>query len=110
MTRSNAEVIGRRFGNLLGVEARDDGLLLNRSYLRIRVEVDLDQPLPRGFWLRCKPATSKDCWIWYKYERLSDFCYACGRIGHDNKVCKLVSREEGFTFGYEPELKTGRAS
>ncbi|KAH7850004.1 hypothetical protein Vadar_026454 [Vaccinium darrowii] len=109
MTRTNAESIGRQFGNLLGVEASNDGFLLNRSFLRIRVEVNLELPLSRGFWLRRKTNEEKDCWIWYKYERLADFCYACGRIGNDNKECKFISREVGLASGYGPELKTGRA-
>lgn len=109
MTKANSESIGHRFGNLLGVEAGADGFLLNRSFLRIRVEVNLNLPLPRGFWFRSKAGEAANRWIWYKYERLSDFCYACGRIGHDNKECQMVFREEGLTSGYGPEMRTGRA-
>lgn len=109
MTRSTAVLIGQPFGNLLGVEGASEGLLLNRSFLRVRVEVNLKQPLSRGFWLRRSNNTGRDFWISYKYERLPDYCYACGRIGHENRECKFVTREEGVNSGYGPELKTGRA-
>ncbi|KAH7851165.1 hypothetical protein Vadar_007998 [Vaccinium darrowii] len=78
MTKANAETIGRRFNNLLAVKVTNEGLLLNRSFLRIKVEISLDSPLPR-------------------------------RIGHENKVCKFIKRDEGQYSGYGPEMKTGRA-
>ncbi|KAF7152710.1 hypothetical protein RHSIM_Rhsim01G0092500 [Rhododendron simsii] len=107
MTRTNAEIIGRRFGKLLAVETSPDGFLLGRSFLRVRVEVKLSDPLPKGFWLRRKFESGNDHWISYRYEKLSDFCYACGRIGHDNRGCKFVQRSEESS-GYGPELRTGR--
>lgn len=109
MTRNNAELIGQRFGKLLGVEGASEGLLLNRSFLRVRVEVNLKVPLPRGFWMRRRNNMGRDLWIYYKYERLPDYCYDCGRIGHDNRECKFVAKEEGAISGYGPELRTGRA-
>lgn len=108
MTRANAELMGRRFGQLLAVESSHDGILLGRSFLRVRAAIKLDDPLPKGFFLRRKPGCGNDLWISYKYEKLTDFCYACGRIGHENKICKFVSREAGERSGYGPELRTGR--
>ncbi|CAL5355858.1 unnamed protein product [Camellia sinensis] len=111
LTRQNGEIIGRRIGNLIGVEALHDGLLLNRSFLRLRVDVDVDvtQPLPLGLILHQPGNEEKESWISYRYEKLSDFCYDCGMIGHDNSSCKFVSRAEGQQSGYGPELRTTRA-
>ncbi|KAI7979736.1 hypothetical protein LOK49_Contig262G00003 [Camellia lanceoleosa] len=110
MTRTNGETIGKRLGRLLRVDGHSEGLLLDRSFLLIRVELDVSRPLPRGFFLK-QPANSsgetKELWIDFKIEKLSDFCFDCGRIGHDRNSCKFVTREEGRTSGYGPELKTG---
>ncbi|KAL7237694.1 hypothetical protein ACSBR2_003908 [Camellia fascicularis] len=112
MTRQNRQIIAKTIGMLVGVEAPTDGLLLAKSFLRIRVDINTSLLLPRGFMLkRQKPnSTGKtDLWVEFKYEHLSDFCYDCGRIGHDNKSCKFVTREEGKLSGYGPELRTGVA-
>ncbi|KAL7180279.1 hypothetical protein ACSBR1_043488 [Camellia fascicularis] len=108
MTKRTGEVLGRRIGRLLHVEAYQEGLLLNRSFLRIHVEVNTLNPLPRGLWLQ-RPREGKEIWISFKYEKLSDFCYDYGRLGHDNKVCKFVTREQGQSSGYGPALRIGVA-
>lgn len=109
MNRSNAITIGRRFGKLLAVEGSAGGLLLCRSFLRVKVEIDVNKALAKGFWLRRKKDSDEDLWISYRYEKLPDFCYACGRVGHDNRGCKFVPRDEGMNSGYGPNLRTGRA-
>ncbi|KAL7183946.1 hypothetical protein ACSBR2_026172 [Camellia fascicularis] len=68
--------------------------------------VDTTKPLPRGFWLK-RPSEGNDIWISYKFEKLSNFCYACGRLGHDRNGCKFVSKEVGEQSGYGPDLRTG---
>ncbi|KAI7982273.1 hypothetical protein LOK49_LG15G01605 [Camellia lanceoleosa] len=95
LTRQNGEIIGRRIGNLVGVEALHDGLLLVWSFLRLMVEVDVSEPLPRGFILQHHGSKDKESWISYKYEKLSNFCYDYGSLGHDKSSCKFVSRVEG---------------
>ncbi|KAL7205507.1 hypothetical protein ACSBR2_018444 [Camellia fascicularis] len=109
LTRQNGEIIGWIIGNLIGVEALHDGLLLERSSLWLRVEVDVSKLLHRGFIPQQHGPEDKESWVSYKYEKLSDFCYDCGRLGHDNSPCKFVSRDEGKKSGYGPKLRTSRA-
>lgn len=58
-----------------------------KGFLRVRVEVDTNQPLVAGFWIP-RPDGS-ETWVEYQYERLADFCYICGRIGHCMDACNL---------------------
>ncbi|KAL7259169.1 hypothetical protein ACSBR1_005131 [Camellia fascicularis] len=86
MTKANGEIISHKLGRLLRVEAHCEGLLLYRNFLRIRVEIDVTKPLPRGFHLArgvSSPVAGVPSWISFKYEKLSDFCFDCGRIGHE---------------------------
>ncbi|KAI8004778.1 hypothetical protein LOK49_LG08G02431 [Camellia lanceoleosa] len=112
MTKANGEIIGNKLGRLFCVEAHCEGLLLYHNFLRIRVEIDVAKPLPRGFTLNMggsPPVTGSNSWISFKYEKLSNFCFDCGRIGHERNVCKFVSRDKGQAFGYGPGLRTGIA-
>ncbi|KAI7995018.1 hypothetical protein LOK49_LG11G00196 [Camellia lanceoleosa] len=100
MTRAHGEVIGNRIGRLVEVEAPSDGLLIHRSFLRLRVEVDVTKPLLQGFIMYRHDSSGpvgEGLKVYYKYEKLSEFCYDCGRLGHDKMACKFVSREEGLS-------------
>ncbi|KAF7131646.1 hypothetical protein RHSIM_Rhsim09G0090900 [Rhododendron simsii] len=107
MCRAKSEIIGKRFGKLIAIEAAPSNMLLSRSFLRIKVEINISQPIPKGFMLQGK--TGRDLWISYVYERLPDFCYACGRIGHDKCSCRFTAKGTESHSGYGPKLRTGRA-
>lgn len=66
--------------------------LLTRSFLRARVIVDIRKPLVTGMW--CPRPGRDPIWVKAKYERLQNFCYRCGRIGHDQKRCTEETQEE----------------
>ncbi|KAI8012561.1 hypothetical protein LOK49_LG06G01408 [Camellia lanceoleosa] len=48
MTRRNGQIIMSSIGSLIGVEGPHDDLLLYRSFLRIRVDIDVTKPHPIG--------------------------------------------------------------
>jgi hypothetical protein len=57
----------------------------DRSYLRFRVKVHLQKPLCPRFYLQRDG--KEPLFISFKYEKLGDFCYSCGRLGHDAYSC-----------------------
>ncbi|KAL7208364.1 hypothetical protein ACSBR1_030171 [Camellia fascicularis] len=82
------------------------------NFLRLRVEVDVTKPLLQGFNLHRRGSKDQgegDIIVRYKFEKLPEFCYDCGRIGHDNVTCTFLTREEGKDFEYGPEMRTGIA-
>ncbi|KAJ1435329.1 Zinc finger, CCHC-type [Sesbania bispinosa] len=66
------------------------------SFLKILVEVDVQKPLLTGIPVgRRKDGVS---WVDFQYEKLPQFCYKCGRVGHDEDMCKdnnCIVVEEG---------------
>ncbi|KAK4278524.1 hypothetical protein QN277_016360 [Acacia crassicarpa] len=56
-----------------------------RKFLCAKVILDLRKPLAYGFWLP-RPDGRK-IWISVRYEKLQNFYYNCGKLGHDNRIC-----------------------
>ena len=57
----------------------------SKRYVRVRVSIVVDKPLITGFPLVRESLNT--IWIPFKFEKLGNFCYGCGRIGHDIKDC-----------------------
>ncbi len=87
MIREVGEDIGREIGGFLKVDVPDNGLGWGK-YLRIRVDIDITQPLLRGKQLRKDEGEGgTPFWVDFKYEHLPIFCYRCGIIGHNGNDC-----------------------
>ncbi|KAI5335464.1 hypothetical protein L3X38_025597 [Prunus dulcis] len=91
MTVTTGLQVVNRLGQCIDVMEGADGECLGR-YLRIRVRLDVTKPLPRVMKLQFDHSLEAVTEV--KYERLPDFCYACGRIGHVIKECKFVGAIE----------------
>jgi hypothetical protein len=59
------------------------------------VVIDLYQPLERG---RTLLLSGQSYWVSFRYEKLPDFCYRCGRVLHKPKGCPYrASRKDRHT-------------
>lgn len=82
------EYIGVLIGNSIGRLEQVDvetGEVVWGEYMRIRVSLDITKPLmwKNKFTIGNLPPT----WIHFSYERLLDYCYGYGIIGHNCKEC-----------------------
>jgi hypothetical protein len=70
------------------------------------VLIDLRKPLKRGTVIKSQDRSLK---VYFKYERLPNFCFVCGRIGHQLKECDEAGdlEEAGYEDLEEKELGFG---
>ncbi|KAM2045458.1 hypothetical protein ACFX1T_009646 [Malus domestica] len=92
-SESNVRWLVRDVGTFLELE----DLSKARGFVRVRVVVNSKNPLIPGCWLSRGQDT--ETWVEFKYERLQDFCYRCGRIGHANTECSFEP-QKGHAAGY----------
>lgn len=78
-------------------------------FLRLKASLDLKKPLKRGTKLNFQ---GRDIWVDFKYEQLPNFCFTCGRIGHQLKACEdedvdadMISELEVKDQAYGPWLR-----
>ena len=64
------------------------------NFIKIRVLIDVSLPLCRGRIISME--NGKTMWITFKYERLPNICYLCGRLEHDDRDGDLWLESEGF--------------
>jgi hypothetical protein len=58
-----------------------------RQYMRLRVKVDVRQPLKRN--TKVKNKEGGWCEVQFKYEKLGIFCFVCGIMGHAENKCEV---------------------
>ena len=63
------------------------------GFMRVRVLVDVTQPLCRGRVISLDD--DKELWVSFKYERLPIICYWCGRLNHNDRDCETCIDSEG---------------
>ncbi|PQQ10307.1 uncharacterized protein Pyn_17609 [Prunus yedoensis var. nudiflora] len=89
MTTNMGRQIGNSLGRCLDVLEGMDGGCLGR-FLRIRVCLDVSKPLWRGKKLTLPSGNTE--FVDFRYERLPEFCFCCGRVGHVFKECAFVDQ------------------
>ncbi|GAV67982.1 DUF4283 domain-containing protein/zf-CCHC_4 domain-containing protein [Cephalotus follicularis] len=101
-----SEKVGKIVGNSIG-EVEDIEVVMgrreNNQYIRVRVGIDARQPLRRG--IKFHIGNSDNIWLSFQYEKLPNFCHACGNLGHIMNDCKTMNKgqeewkEEDFQYG-----------
>lgn len=103
------EGTARQLGNLIGEldeASLSKKVVISERFLRFRVEVLVEQPLPAGFFMDL--GEGEETWIQFKYECLADFCYRCGMLNHvtgkcHSRIFTSVKSNDGLVYG--PWLK-----
>ena len=83
--------VSKQLGNFIGKFVDYDinnNAGLWRNFMRIKVLLDVRQPLKR--WKKIQKPQGEWPLVHFKYERLSTFCYLCGMLGHSEKFCNKL--------------------
>lgn len=101
--RKYAEALGNSIGAFEYVETDDNGKASGES-LRVRVQMDITEPIKRGTNIKAGSKANKT-WIPVTYEKLLDFCYQCGKLGHVCHECEEEGTSDSKENSYGPELR-----
>lgn len=108
LNRTNVEKIGNLIGSVNKVQEEVKQNLAGLRFLRFNVELDTTKPISSGFFHK---QGSGGTWVHFRYERLADFCYQCGLLGHQTHHCSQASfgsntsEAEKFSNLYGPWIK-----
>lgn len=109
MNKQNALKIGQFLGNF---DQFDEGVDEHKAHLRkftrIRAIVDTSCGLKSGCFIPRDDGSRR--WVAFKYERLFEFCYECGKIDCITKACPNPRMEEesvsNTPWKYGPWIRT----
>lgn len=74
--------------------------------IRVRVSIDVTKPLMKILEIKKEDMyEEKGTPVLIRYERLPDFCYCCGCIGHQYRECAMYKNQPKEELAYGPWLK-----
>lgn len=107
-TMPNVEDMVEHFGEFIKMDDPLESGDGTYSFLRVRVLLDGRGPLPPGFTL--PRDEGEPSWVEFKYEKLSRFCFCCGRLGHietTQNPCPNSEEERPADVAYGEWMITG---
>ncbi|KAL5850007.1 hypothetical protein ACOSQ4_008020 [Xanthoceras sorbifolium] len=91
MTKNIGLMLGERIGKVKDIDVGASGDCFGK-FLRVKVSIDVTKPLKRV--LRVKLDGSKaEKMLLLKYERMPEYCFCCGLIGHPFRECPGESKD-----------------
>lgn len=105
------EVVRALIGNMGEILEIEEDVLGFGKYRRAKVMLDVSKPLRR--YRKIKDRKGKEITVDFAYERLPFFCFACGIMGHSEKDCQSVAKEEkheklGWSLSLKATPRKGR--
>lgn len=95
MNKATALFLGNMIGKVKDIDTGDDGDCLG-NFMRVRVEIDVTKPLERCS--NVELFEGEEVTVLLKYERLPDYCFDCGLLGHTDKECPSEDPNREFSF------------
>ncbi|KAL5780466.1 hypothetical protein ACOSQ2_011203 [Xanthoceras sorbifolium] len=85
MTKEAGLQLGSKVGKVKDIDTGASGDCMGK-FLRIRVSIDISKPLKRG--IRVSLDDSEETiMLLIRYERLPEYCFGCGMVGHHVRDC-----------------------
>lgn len=106
MNNTNAKTIADHIGKFLKTDLQATAQKWKRA-MRIKLEIDISKPLQDVITLQCQGRSNLLAEI--RYERLVEFGFFCGHLGHKVQTCKSISLSENMdakAHRFGPWLKT----
>lgn len=86
MTKGVGEALGKILGEVLEVKSDYDGAAIGWC-VHIRAQVNVKKPLCQWASINIEGASSRTI---FRYEKIADFCFYCGRLNHQDKDCQSI--------------------
>ncbi|MBA0636123.1 hypothetical protein Godav_029878 [Gossypium davidsonii] len=101
------EALAKQLGDFIGTFLEHDEANMRKGYqnfLRVRIQLDVRYPLKRKKSVMFYENLS---YVKFKYERLTLFCFYCGRLGHSDSFCeaKMALGVEITEMGWDISLR-----
>ncbi|KAL4341587.1 hypothetical protein GQ457_08G024660 [Hibiscus cannabinus] len=103
INEKNAAKIGNIFPKYLESNIKVEDTVKWDGFLRIKIAMRVDDPLKTGF--KLKRGEDDHILISFKYERMPEFCYECGRMGHPARECGFKDEMYKNSSKYGPWLR-----